>query len=243
MTTTPVRLVLLRPRNPDNVGAVARAMKNFGLTDWVLVSPGFDSIEPARRLAVHAGDLIDSVRRADTLTEAVQDCVWVVGTSSRRVRGKRRLSAREAAKEIAERSMEGTVALVFGDERSGLTNEDVDRCHDLSAIAAEDAQPSLNLAQAAMLYCYELHQARRALAPPPPAPDAPLATDAELHGVEDALGRLLQAGGFLRADAARAVRELFAPLRRSRLRRKEAAMWRAALESVAKRLGPPPGAR
>ena len=135
---------------------------------------------------------------------------------------------------VAERARSERLALVFGDERSGLSNEDCDLCHDLSAVAAESAQPSLNLAQAALLYLYEVHAARRALSPPPPAPAAAQATHAELEGLEDALRRSLERSGFLRADAERALRELASPLRRSRLERREAALWRAALESLAK---------
>lgn len=231
----PLRLVLLRPRNPDNVGAVARAMKNFGLSDWALVSPGFPELDAAKKLAVHASDVLDRARIVERLDDAISDCVWVVGTSSRTVRGKRRLSPKETAQEVVERAASGPVALVFGDERSGMSNEDVDRCHDLSAVAAEDAQPSLNLAQAALLYSYEVHQAFRERAPRKPAPEAVLASDQQVSGVEQALEKVLSSAGFLRVDEARALRELMAPLRRSRLQQKEAALWRAALETVAKR--------
>lgn len=232
----PLRVVLVRPGNAENVGAVARAMRNFGLEDWVLVAPEVEDLGPARRTAVHAGELLDRVRLCETLREAVADCVWTVGTSSRHVRGKRRLGPREAGLELAQRghALGEQVALVFGGERSGLSNEDVDLCHDLSSVAADEAQPSLNLAQAALLYLYEVHQAQRALGPPPPAPVSPGATHAELEGVEGALRRALSGSGFLRADAERALRELSAPLRRSRLLRREAAMWRAALESLGK---------
>lgn len=231
----PLRLVLLRPRNPDNVGAIARAMKNFGLSDWTLVSPGFEDLDASKKLAVHASDVIARARIVENLDDAIADCVWVVGTSSRKVRGKRRLSPRQTAHEVVDRAGSGPVALVFGDERSGMSNEDVDRCHDLSAVAAEDAQPSLNLAQAALLYCYEVHQAFHERAPRKPAPEAVLASDQQALGVEQALHRVLSASGFLRVNEARAVRELMAPLRRARLQQKEAALWRAALESVAKR--------
>ncbi len=230
-----MRLVLLRPRSAENVGAVARAMRNFGVSDWTLVRPEVTDLAGAQRTAVHAGELLAQVKHAETLSEAVADCIWVVGTSSRHVRGKRRLGPSELAAEVALRERDGPVALVFGDERSGLSNEDVDLCHDLSAVAAEDAQPSLNLAQAALLYCYEVHAARRALAPPPPPSSAPLGTQAELEGLEDALRRALEVAGFLRVDEARALRELLTPLRRGRPLSREVALWRAALESMAKR--------
>jgi tRNA C32,U32 (ribose-2'-O)-methylase TrmJ len=81
----PVRVVLIRPRNPENLGAVARAMKNFGLADWAIAELGTHDFATARRVAVHAEDLLDRPRLVRTLDEAVADCAWVVGTSSRRV--------------------------------------------------------------------------------------------------------------------------------------------------------------
>src|SRR5258705_12765881 len=90
--TAVTRIVLLRPRNADNLGAIARAMKNFALSDWVVVSPNPKLLEVPgmNRLAVHAGELLESVRRVDSLAEAVTDCPWVVGTTMRRIEGRRR---------------------------------------------------------------------------------------------------------------------------------------------------------
>lgn len=235
----PWRLVLLRPRVSENVGAVARAMKNFGLADWALVDPAFEDLDAARRLAVHAEELLEGARRVSTLEEAVSDCVWVVGTSSRHVEGKRRLAPAEAATEAVRRSASGPVAIVFGDERSGLTNAEVQRCHALSAIPTDDAQPSVNLAQAALLYSYELRRAELAAAGSPPAPRARAATDAELHQVQEAFAALLTRAGFLSSDGRHALRDLFAPLLRAELTWREARLWTAALRSARKRLGPP----
>jgi TrmH family RNA methyltransferase len=234
MPPLPLRLILMRPRVAENVGAVARAMRNFGLEQWAWVQPAFDDLQPARRLAVHAEDLLQTALRPTTLDAAVQDCVWVLGTSSRHVRGKRRLGPRQAASELVRRAQQGTVALVFGDERSGLTNAEVERCHDLTAVAAEVDQPSLNLGQAALLYCHHVHEARRDASPPPPAPRVRKATDAELVGLEDALARALRGSGFLKAPERHALRDLLASLRRAELSHPEAVLWRAALESLAR---------
>ncbi|QQR46707.1 rRNA methyltransferase [Myxococcus xanthus] len=233
----PVRFVLMRPRNAENLGAAARALKNCGLSDWVWVRPEVEDLEPARRLAVHAGDVLDAARRADTLEEAVADCVWVVGTSSRKVDGKRRLPPRAVGEELVARAPQGPVALVFGDERSGLTNAEVERVHDLSAVPTAPEQPSINLAQAVLLYAYEVRVAMLEAAATPPGPLPAAATDAELAQVESTLESVLTTGGFL-VDAQpgrTAVRDLFAPLRRSRLTRKEARLWLAALHSLRKR--------
>src|SRR5512133_1349278 len=175
------RIVLVRPRNPENLGAVARVMRNFGLEDWAIAALGTHDFAAARRVAVHAEDLLDRPRVVRTLDEAIADCAWVVATSSRRVRGKRRLAPDEVAREAIARAAEGTTAIVFGDERSGLTNEEVDRCHDLSAIPAAAAQPSLNLAQAVLVYAWELRRAGLEATPAGPrARGAAGATDAEL---------------------------------------------------------------
>jgi TrmH family RNA methyltransferase len=235
----PIRLVLLRPRNAENLGAAARAMKNCGLSEWTWVHPEAEDLAPGRRLAVHAEDVLESARRADSLEEAVADCVWVVGTSSRKVEGKRRLSPRAVAEELVQRAAQGPVALVFGDERSGLTNAEVERCHDLSAVPTAPEQPSINLAQAVLVYAYELRMASLAASPPPAAPLPVAASDAELAQVESALEESLVAGGFLVDAQPRGrsgLRDLFAPLRRSRLTRKEARLWLAALHTLTKRL-------
>jgi tRNA/rRNA methyltransferase len=231
----PVRVVLLRPRNPQNLGAAARAMKNFGLDDWAIVELGTHDFAAARRVAVHAEDLLDRPRLVSTLDEAVADCAWVVGTSSRKVRGKRRLAPDEVAREALARAP-GRTAIVFGDERSGLANDEVDRCHDLSAIPSAPEQPSLNLAQALVVYGYALRTAALAVEPRPDAPRAAAASDAELAGVEAALGELLREGGFLRGPERHAVRDLVATLRRAQLTRAEARLWNAALRCVRGRL-------
>ena len=228
-----VRLVLLRPRNPENLGAIARVMKNFGLDDWAIAALGTHDFAAARRVAVHAEELLDRPRVVATLEEAVADCAWVVGTSSRRVRGKRRLSPAEVAREIAARAGAGRTAVVFGDERSGLTNAEIDRCHDLSAIPAADAQPSLNLAQAVAVYAWELREALlEAEAAPRPRRAPPGATDAELRRVEEALRAALRASGFLAGPERHAVRDLRATLGRAGLSRREAALWLAALRTL-----------
>lgn len=235
MREPPVRIVLLRPRNPENLGAVARALANFGLVDWAIAALGTHDFATARRVAVHAGDLLDRPRLVGTLDEAVADCAWVVGTTSRRVRGRRRLAPDEVAREALARAGGGRTAIVFGDERSGLRRDEVLRCHDLSAIPSGEAQPSLNLAQAVIVYAYEVRRAGLAAAPRPlrrPAADAP---DAEIARVEQALREALRAAGFLTGPERHAVRDLVATLRRGRPSRREAGLWLAALRTLGRK--------
>lgn len=233
-----VRLVLLRPRNPENLGAVARVMKNFGLDDWAIAALGTHDFAAARRVAVHAEDLLDRPRLVETLGEALADCAWVVGTSSRRVRGKRRLSPADVAREALERAPEGRTALVFGDERGGLSNAEIARCHDLSTIPAAEAQPSLNLAQAVAVYAWELREASLAGAPATARRPASGATDAELERIEAALRAALRASRFLAGPERHAVRDLLAPLRRARLSRREARLWLSALVALGRERRP-----
>ena len=233
----PPRLVFLRPRNADNLGAIARAMKNFGLSDWVVVSPNplLLEVPGLNRLAVKSGDLLETVRRVDTFEEAIADCSWVVGTTMRLVEGRRRLTPRELAETVKDRPDE-TWALVFGDERNGMFNEDLLQCHALSFIPSSDEQPSLNLAQAVVVYGYELAMGRRSVRP---APGPALADDALLRQVRQSMELGMSASGFLRSDSddRHAVDDLIASLVRGRLTKKEAQLWVAAWRVVAKKNG------
>ena len=151
------RIVLVRPRNPLNIGAAARAMANFGFRDLVLVEP-YEPVWQEARSAVGARALLASARAVSTLAEALADCSLVVGTTS----GSRRklasdllplpaLPARAAAAAKA--------ALLFGPEKTGLTNEHLSFCHLLVQIPTAAASPSMNLAQAVAVCCYELSRA------------------------------------------------------------------------------------
>ena len=231
----PPRLVFLRPRNADNLGAIARAMKNFGLSDWVVVSPNplLLEVPGLNRLAVKSGELLESVRRVETFAEAIADCSWVVGTTMRLIEGRKRLTPRELAQTVSVRPDE-TWALVFGDERSGMFNEDLLQCHALSFIPSSDEQPSLNLAQAVVVYGYELAMGRRGVVT---AQSATLADDALLRQVRESMEVGMAASGFLRAesDDRHAVNDLLASLVRGRLTKKEATLWIAAWRVVAKK--------
>lgn len=183
-------------------------------------------------MAVQSVDVLESVRVTGSLDEAVTDCAWIVGTSSRRRRGVRRLSPREWAREASDRIGAGHVALVFGEERSGLSNELLDRCHDVSAIPTDESQPSVNLAQALLLYAYE---ARLALEHSTGSPRLPLAaTDLEVRALTATLQGLLDECGFLRHDPRPALQGLTDTLTRGRLTRDEARLWTAALQSIRK---------
>lgn len=228
----PVRFVLVRPRVAENVGAAARVLRNFGHADWVLVDPQRLDLDVARRLAMGAEGLLEGVRSVPALDDAVADCAWVVGTDSRRVRGRPPLEPAALAAAVAEAAPRGPTALVFGGERDGLRASELARCDALSRIPSRGPQPSLNLAQAVAIYAFALRGAPDA-APRRAAAGPAAADDEELVGVEESLRAALAAGGFLRGPERHAVGDLTRTLRRSRLTRKEARLWVAALRCVA----------
>lgn len=155
---TAIRFVLVHPRTPENLGAAARALKNFDQTEWTWVRPPWSPDDArARTLAVAAEDVLASARLATSLEEAVADCSWIVGTSGRSRLRPPPLDPEAFAAEAARRP--GRVALVFGDERTGLRREEFARCHALTRIPSDTRQPSLNLSQAVCVYAYALFDA------------------------------------------------------------------------------------
>jgi TrmH family RNA methyltransferase len=207
-----VRIVLVRPQHPGNVGAAARAMKNMGLADLVLVTPEPLDVDAAAIMAVHARDLLARHRRVDTLADAIGDCGLVVGASGR-AGGERTDAAppRVLAPVILAASARNDVALVFGPEDHGLSNDELMRCHRLLTIPATAAYASLNLAQAVLICGYELRLAADTAQPCPETRRlAPAAHGEQMYA---ALERALRAIGFLHRDNVvhmmRAFRRIF----------------------------------
>ncbi len=209
-----IRIVLVGTTHPGNIGATARAMKNMGLRDLVLVSPRSFPHEEATARASGAEDLLEAARVVTTLDEAVADCVWVAGASARqRSIAWPELSAREAAARAVTESGSGPVALVFGPEKAGLNNEDLARCQALLYIPTAPDFSSLNLAMAVQVVAYEVHTQRSA-ARRPPARETRLATAEENENFYRHLESLLLRSGFLDPDNPRhlmkRLRRLFA---------------------------------
>ncbi|MFT4632118.1 MAG: tRNA (cytidine32/uridine32-2'-O)-methyltransferase [Candidatus Pseudothioglobus sp.] len=156
-----VRIVLVETSHPGNIGATARAMKNMGLTRLVLVNPYEFPSEKAVARAVSASDLITSATVVDTLDEAIAGCQLVLGTSARNRRIPwPMLDPRGCGeKVVAEQASGGEIAILFGREDRGLTNEELQKCHFHINIPTGEAYSSLNLAMAVQVLCYELLQA------------------------------------------------------------------------------------
>jgi tRNA/rRNA methyltransferase len=167
-----VRIVLVRPRDPNNIGAAARAMKNFGFRDFWVVSP-FPATWEQIKSAPHAMDVVESAHVVDSLATAIADCNLVIGT------GDARRADSEAQpmtpRQLGERLQQASynVALLFGNEKSGLNNEDLAHCHRLMAIPTHQDCPSMNLGQSVAVCLYEL--ARERSLPAAPLIEQPIA--------------------------------------------------------------------
>lgn len=157
-------IVLVGTQHPGNIGSAARALLVMGLTRLRLVRPHHFPDEHADAMASGAVSVLRNAEVFDSLEAAVEDCAWVVGTSARaRYLGDEPMRPDVAAAELLKVSAAGRVALVFGCERTGLTNEQLDCCHRLTMVPANPDYSSLNLAAAVQIYGWELRKA--AIAP------------------------------------------------------------------------------
>ena len=172
-----IRVVLVRPLYGGNLGAVCRAMKNMGLARLTLVNPNPDlDFHEAQKYALHAEDVLAAREQAASVQEAVDDCAVVAATTG--LKGLYRShtkTPRELAPRLLESAQAHQVALVFGPENHGLSNEEMQFATHLVTIPSTPAYSSLNLAQAVMLCCYELYLASSQYQPPQEFhPEAPV---------------------------------------------------------------------
>ena len=237
----PVRVVLVETSHPGNIGAAARAMKTMGLEELVLVAPrDFPNAEATAR-ASGADDVLAGARVVDSLADAIADCGFVVGASARL----RRLAwptatPRRCAATLWEHAADSPVAMVFGPEHSGMTNQDLGRCNQWVHIPANPAYRSLNLAMAVQVLCYELRMAgleRQSSAadgePESTAREEPGATAGDLEGLHEHLETALSEAGFLQGDQSTQLRlRLRRIFQRSSLNRSEVHMLRGALTAL-----------
>jgi TrmH family RNA methyltransferase len=213
-----VRIVLVRPIYGGNVGAICRAMANMGLSDLALAgaNPALD-FQEARKMACWAGTILEQRRNCATLAEAVADCTVVMGTTVRQGLYRQHVRPpREWAPHILAAAQSGKVALVFGPEDNGLSNEELEACTNLIQIPSSEKYRSLNVAQAVMICVYELFVASGCFEPAPEkSPEATAAMKERMFVMwEQALLEI----GFMQPDKARhmmlGVRRIFS---RSRL--------------------------
>jgi tRNA/rRNA methyltransferase len=228
-------IVLSRTSHPGNIGAAARAMKTMGFADLRLVAPkSFPAVE-ANAMASGAVDVLEAARVFETLEGALADVVHAVGFSARSRDLSHPVQAlRDAAPGILAHAASGRVALVFGNETFGLSNEELARCQGFVNIPSNPAYGSLNLAAAVQVACYEL-ATTAATFEPPREPSRTPATVEEIEGLHAHFEQAMVASGFL--DPAQPkrlmerMRRLFA---RAGLEREEVQFLRGMLSAFEK---------
>jgi tRNA/rRNA methyltransferase len=240
-----LRIVLHQVRSPDNLGAVLRLMRNFGLGDLSLSDPATTEFHASARLARRGVDLLDGMRVERTLDDALADCVYACGTTSREaVERRETVTPEEAVQRLLRHAARGKVALVFGGEKRGLSDEELARCQDICVIPTEPApQPSMNLAQAAAVMLYLASRAGEPERPPAPVPEG-----ARLQAVKALEGRMeevLRRAEFLNPQAPPYVlEELLQSLHRGAPTQREVELWLGAFRALGRTLsagnGKPP---
>jgi len=193
MESCDIRIVLVAPSHPGNIGAAARAMKNMSLAELVLVNPRQFPHAEATARASGADDVLAAARVVPSLSQALEGCGFVAATTARdRDQYFRVVDVHDAALRIVTEARRSPAAVVFGAERTGLTNQELETAHALIRIPASDAYPSLNLAMAVQLVAYELFRARGNAAAPAAPLAAPLATAEEMQRLFVHFGQVLE---------------------------------------------------
>jgi len=217
-TATRIRIVLVGTQHPGNIGAAARALKTMGLSRLVLVAPEQYPADEAFRRAAGADDLLAAASVVETLAEAVADCRLVLGCTARSRRvALQELDPRAAALRVVDLAGADQVALVFGRERTGLSNEELQLCHASVHIPANPGYSSLNLAAAVQVLAYELRVALLATSGPASSVSGSrqeaAASHAQLEGFFAQLGETLDDIDFHKGrapdSAMRKLRRLF----------------------------------
>ncbi len=206
-----VSVVLDRPQNPANIGAVVRAMANLGYSDLRLVDPApFDRVD-LLRYAHRCQNLVEALTIFPELDGALADATYVVGTAALVHPGRPHTDdVRSLAAELAQRAQAGRVVLLFGTEADGLDRGALDRCHLVASLPVAPDYPALNLAQSALLFLYEVHMAFRPeqLQAPKGDPPDPPARQADLERLFSLYGDVLTTADYFRYSPEVALRSL-----------------------------------
>jgi tRNA/rRNA methyltransferase len=194
-----ITIVLNKPKYPGNVGSVARCANNMGIKNISVVGNRDISVEEMKQMSTHfAAESVDLIQHFDHLDEAVAKFSYVVGTTSRRGSGRGPVvSPREMAERLIDISQNNKIALLFGPEDMGLSNEDVRLCHLLVTIPTSKNLKSINLSHAVMILCYEIFTAH---GEPLEVFTPRVAESAELEGMYEQMKALLLKIGFLNTE-------------------------------------------
>ncbi len=232
-----IRVVLSHPSHPGNIGAAARAMKTMGLSHLYLVNPKVFPDPQADAMATGAIDLVERATVCRSLVEALAGTVSATAlTSRRRDLATEPTWARQAAVELVAQAGSGEVALVFGNETAGLSNEEVSLCRNWALIPTSAEFKSLNLAQAVQILCYELRLAAVDIGAPPHVTEAgDPASHEEVEALIDHLERAVVGSGFLDpAKPKRLIPRMRRMFSRAGLEKEEVNILRGMLSSFEK---------
>lgn len=229
-------IVLVEPTHPGNIGATARAMKNMAIKRLHLVSPKrFPSADATSR-ASGADDILENAVVYSTLDDAIASCQLVIGASARtRVIPWPEITPKQCAELVARQPVNTDIAILFGREHSGLTNQELDRCQYILSIPCNPEFSSLNIAAAVQIVCYELFAKSLTLKPEQQASisTSEFATAAELELFYKHLYQTLQTIGFIHPDKSRSImRRIRRLYTRTRLEKKELDILRGILSAT-----------
>ncbi len=236
-----IRVVLVQPQHPGNIGAAARAMKTMGLHELYLVQPQAFPSPKAVMMAVHAADVLEQAVISESLESAIADCALAIATTAR-VRSKQwpQLEPTAACRRLLEVVATGETvraALVFGPEATGLTSQQVYACQAVTALSTDSGASSLNLAQAVQVFCYEL---RRQLCESQPQLENPrregFTTVGDLEEFYAQVAQLIDRIGFARRPVPHLMRNFRRIFNRADLSAREVSMLRGLLREVDERL-------
>lgn len=229
---THLNVVIHQIRSPQNLGAVARLMANFGFDTLTLSDPMTFAVHEAERVAVRSSQILDRMKMEATLEAALGDSVFVVGTTGRaQLHNRAALSPERAVERLMEEAQRGRVTLLLGGEQRGLSDQDLERCHEVLVIPTSEAQPSMNLANAAGVLLYLCARADDAASgqPPPEAPPEEGAPLQMLYALEARMRDVLLRAEFLNPEAPdHILRELGRSLVKGKLSKREVALWLTA---------------
>lgn len=232
-------VVLHRPENPANIGAIVRAMKNMGVGCLRLVQPAPYTADDLLRRAHRCDDIVARIQTFGALDEALADTHFVVGTAAISHSGHRlTFDLHALGLEIVGRASTGPVALLFGAEADGLDRAALARCHRVASLPTNPAYPALNLAQAVLLFLYEVRNAAEGAQSPPAPP--PQATQAQLELLFQMSEDALQTIGFFRYNPAAVMQRLRQLIYRAELQPEEAALLLAIARQVVRIAHNPP---
>ena len=234
-----IRIVLVNTSHTGNIGSVARAMKTMGLSELVLVDPVQAPDSHASALAAGATDVLHQAKIVDTLAEAIDDCTLVIGTSARsRTIDWPMLGPREAATQALAEVQSGKVALVFGRERSGLTNDELSQCTHHMNVPTNPEYSSLNLAMAVQTLTYELRMQYLEANQQPEAEDTEYPRMEELELFYEHLEKTLLGTGFIiKQHPGQVLLKLKRLFARARPDATELNILRGILTSIDKQIG------